>query len=300
MIIVTVVDMAGTAAALAVVAAVWWPFRRILAMRTEAQFEAKYPRNANGIIVGAEPITVRGTRPGAVLLLHGYNDTPQSVASLAQALHDAGWTVHAPILPGHGRTLQEFARSGADEWIRGARAELDALLASHEAVATAGLSMGGALAFLLAAERADVKAVVGVAPYIQRPRILPRLLMLAQIAALGAKYVTGGGQRSVHDPAARERMIAYRYSTPRLLRELATVNRAAQDALPRVHQPAFVVQSTEDNRILAAAAAAAFERIGSADKHLLWVSGSGHVLTVDYEHERVEREIVAWLESRLA
>jgi carboxylesterase len=297
---VSLTGLIGTLATLVVVAVVWWPFRHMLAMRTEERFEAAHPRNPHGIIIGAEPIHVRGTRPGAILLLHGYNDTPPSVSSLAEALHEAGWTVRAPALPGHARTLQEFAQSGAADWIAAVRDELRQMLETHEAVAVAGMSMGGALAFLLAAEQPAVRAVVGVAPYIQRPRRLQHLLVLAQVAALGAKYVSGGGSRSVHDPVARERMIAYRHSTPRLLRELAAVNSAAQDALPRVRQPVLVVQSTEDNRIRAEAAAAAFDRIAAQDKTLLWVSGSGHVLTVNYGHALIEQEIVRWLEPRLA
>ena len=39
-------------------------------------------------------------------------------------MHAAGWSVYAPLLPGHGRSLRAFAASGADEWIGAARATL--------------------------------------------------------------------------------------------------------------------------------------------------------------------------------
>lgn len=270
-----------------------------IAQRVEQRFEAAHPRNADGIIVGAEPVLLRGVRPGAVFILHGYNDSPQAVKALASALHDAGWTVHAPALPGHARTLPAFARSGAADWMRAAREGYRALRATHDNVAICGMSMGGALAFWIAAEEPDVCAVVGIAPYLHLSKAMEALLLLAPIAALGARYLSGATGRSVHDPNAARAIIAYRKSTPRLLRQLAVVTRVAFDALPAVRQPVLVIQSREDNRIPAASAARAFARIGSTDKTLDWVTGTGHVLTVDYGHTEMEQRIIAWLDDRL-
>ena len=126
------------------------------------------------------------------------------------------------------------------------------------------------------------------------------LLALGPVAALGARYVAGGGKRSVHDPAAAAAIVAYRSSTPRLLYELTKVTRHACRALPRVHQPVLLLQSREDNRIPQRSAEAAFAAIGASDKSLEWLSGRGHVLSVDYGHADLERRIVEWLEPRLA
>ena len=67
-----------------------------------------------------------------------------------------------------------------------------------------------------------------------------------------------------------------------------------------MHQPVLVIQSREDNRIPVASAEEAFGMIGSADKTLHWTTGNGHVVTVDYGHEAVEKLTADWLESRLA
>ena len=293
-------DWIGTIATLGVVIAVWWPMRMAIAQHMERLFEDAHPRDSAGIIVGAEPIHVRGTRPGAILLLHGYNDSSQAVAPLAAALHDAGWTVDVPLLPGHGRTLQAFARSGAHAWIAAVRAQYRALRAQHGEVAVCGMSMGGALAFMLAAEYPEVRAVVGVAPYLHLSRPMEALLLLTPIAAIGSRYMSGGGGKSIHDPLAAKRIIAYGRSTPRLLRELSKVTRVAYTALPGVRQPVLVIQSREDNRIPPRSASHAFERVGSVDKTMDWVTGTGHVLTLDYGHEAMQRRIVAWLNGHLA
>jgi carboxylesterase len=82
--------------------------------------------------------------------------------------------------------------------------------------------------------------------------------------------------------------------------ELEKIVRRARVALPLVRQPVLVVQSREDNRIPVSSAEAAFALIGSTDKTLYWVSGSGHVVTVDFGHEAIERIAADWLEPRLA
>ena len=68
--------------AFAAFAVAWWIIRGAIARREERTFIAEYQRDADGIIVGAQPIVLTGTRRGAVLLLHGYNDSPQSLASI--------------------------------------------------------------------------------------------------------------------------------------------------------------------------------------------------------------------------
>lgn len=296
----TVPEFAGVLASLGVVIAVWWPIRLAIAQHIERRFEATHPRNADGVIIGADPIRAHGTRPGAVLVLHGYNDSPQSVAPLAAALHDAGWTVSAPLLAGHGRTLQAFANSGANDWLNSAREHYRILRADHAQVAVCGMSMGGALAFILAAEHPDITAVVGIAPYLHLSRPMEALLVLAPIAAIGARYMSGGRGKSIHDPLAAATIIAYKRSTPGLLIELTKLTRVADRALPFVRQPVLMIQSREDNRIPVRSASRAFRRIGSAGKTLDWVTGTGHVLTLDYGHQAMERRVIAWLNERMS
>lgn len=283
----------------AVAAAAWWAIRARVARRKERAFVRAHAFGADGIMVGAEPIDLAGSRPGAVLLLHGYNDSPQSMHFLAAALHARGWSVRVPLLPGHGRRLQDWAATRATDWERAAHAELATLQRSHAEIAVGGLSMGGALAFVLAAEHPEVRAVVGFAPYLHASLSVELLQFFAPVASFGAKYLASGGSRSVHDPVAAAEMVAYRVSTPRLVVELEKIVRLARRVLGKVRQPVLVVQSREDNRIPAASAAAAFAEIGSADKTLHWTTGNGHVVTVDYGHAAIERFVADWLDSRL-
>ncbi|MFA6165211.1 MAG: alpha/beta fold hydrolase [Gemmatimonadaceae bacterium] len=289
--------MALTAATALVAARRAWRARQV-----ERAFDAKFgaQRNARGVIAGAESFTLEGSTDRAIVLLHGFNDSPQTMRSPAAAMHAAGWTVYAPVLPGHGRSPRAFAASSAEAWISAARAAVRDALQRHRQVAVGGLSLGGALAAIVASEEPSVKAAVLFAPFLVHSRRLGAIAALWPLVTLGVEYLTGGSAtRAVRDPEARATLIAYGCSTPRLLREVQRVVRRARAALPAVRQPVWIAQSSDDYRIPDEQAQAAFDLLGSGDKRLHWTTGNGHVITVDYGHEELSAEAVRWLESRL-
>jgi len=287
---------------LAVVAAIIAANRAVRARQVERAFDAKFgaQRNARGVIAGAESFTLTGSTDRAIVLLHGFNDSPQTMRSPGAAMHAAGWTVYAPLLPGHGRSPRAFAASGADEWITAARTAVREALERHQRVAVGGLSLGGALAAIVASEEPSVKAAVLFAPFFVHSRRLGAIAALWPLIAVGVKYLTGGSAtRAVRDPEARATLIAYGCSTPHLLREVQRVVRHARAALPGVRQTVWIAQSSDDYRIPDEQAQAAFDRLGSGDKRLHWTTGNGHVITVDHGHEELSAEAVRWLESRV-
>src|SRR5215207_10716113 len=120
--------------------------------RAERAYVTRRPPAADGVVPGAEGFTLEGTNGRALLLLHGFGDTPQTLRYLGGRLHAEGFTVRAPLLPGHGRGLRDFAMASADDYASTARSELDQLREMSRWVGVIGLSMGGALAARLAAE----------------------------------------------------------------------------------------------------------------------------------------------------
>jgi carboxylesterase len=250
------------------------------------------------MIPGAEPLAL--TAPGAamgVVVLHGFGDTPQTVAALAHRLRESGFDVSAPLLPGHGRTLKEFAQSNGSEWLASAREAHAAMRARHARVALVGLSLGGALAATVAADDPELAALVLLAPYVDAPPMLRLLVRAAPAIGVVMPYVGGEGAQSIHDPEARAQALAYGATTPQLVRELVRAADAARAALPRVTAPTLYLQSTEDNRITETVARRAFAMLGSRTKKLEMLTGCGHVLTVDYCRERVATMVIEWLRS---
>lgn len=273
-----------------------WPSRRTLRARFERANARRLPVGSDGVVIGAERIHLPGSSGRAVVLLHGFNDTPQSMAYLAAALHRAGYTVVAPRLPGHGVRLPDMARDArAAQWRATVLHEYAQLRASHDTVVVCGQSMGGALAVMLAAAHPEVPALVLLAPFLGMSITMQLQIFASTWWNFGAPYHIGtGGERSLHDPVAKARTLGPRVFTSRMMGELRTVARAAERALPRVIVPTLYLQSREDNRISSEDAERHFAMLGSREKVQRWVSGSGHVISADYCRDTVAQQVIEW------
>lgn len=253
----------------------------------------------DGIVIGGEGFVLARENAPAILLLHGAGDTPQSMRYLGDALYERGFHVVAPLLPGHGRTLREFARVSADDLTWAAEKSYREVRASHERVAVIGLSMGGALAVQLAAHHPDLAALGLLAPYLAMPPRIERMARLSRVwgVVLPAARSTDG--KSVLDADEDARNLAYGVFTAAGLYALWETKRRAVAMLPRVTAPTLAIQSRQDNRISVADAERAFALLGSTDKHFEWVSGAGHIITVDFGRDGVIAQLAAFMEAHL-
>jgi carboxylesterase len=247
------------------------------------------------VIRGAQAIDLQEEGSPGVLLLHGFGDTPQTLALLARKLHKSGFSLYAPLLPGHGRNMDAFEKSRAADWIAAARSALAEMRGRHSSVSIVGLSMGGALGVLLAAELDDVPALVLIAPYLGMPRLLRLAASTHWVWGKLVGKVNARDPRSVRDPIEREKNLAYGAITGRTLFELSKVVKLARKSLSGVRAPTLIIQSREDPRCPPEVAEFALKALGAQEKKLIWTEGAGHIITVDYGRERVFTEVEQWL-----
>ena len=272
---------------------------RWLMSRTRAAEAVRIPVGHDGIVPGAGPITLDGSATHAVLVIHGFGDTPQSVQQLAEHLHqEHDWTVRAMRLPGHGTTLADFDANGSDAWRAAVHRELVALRRHHPVVAMVGVSMGAALATIEAAQHPDLPALVLLVPYLTPPASAERLAPVAGLLNLLMPYLRGGDRvRSIFDPVARARSLNAGAAPPRRIRDLVGVAHDARFAAAAVRAPTLLVHSTTDYRIPVELAERHVGFFTSASaREQVWVEGGGHVITVDHCREQVWALTAAWLE----
>lgn len=230
-----------------------------------------------------------------MLLLHGFGDTPQTLHYVAEALHAEGYSVRAPLLPGHGRSLAAFGATRAKEWIASARAAYEELTARYGPSPVVGLSMGGALAIILAAETPTMPSLAVIAPYVSMPRRARVVARFHPVWGVLMPYFRSGGERSIHDESERAKNRGYGVLTPGLLFELSRIVRRVQASLPRIKSPTLVIHGLNDERIPPDAAEREYTRLGAPEKRLVWLDQGGHVLTVDHGRDRVIGLVVDWL-----
>jgi carboxylesterase len=286
--------MIGWLLAILVASAAARLYRAHVAQRVEREYTDRYAAATDGVVVGAESFTFPGTNGRALLLLHGSGDTPQTLRYLGERLNAAGYTVHAPLLPGHGRSPNAFTEVSAAAYLTAARDALTTLRRQSPWVGVVGLSMGGAIAAQLAVHATDVQVLVLLAPYLIPPASVRWAAGTAWGWGLVVPFMNGRGAASVHDPAQGAASRAYGVFPPNALRALVATAEKGQRALARVTVPTLVVNSRQDNRIPMALSTRATETLRApTERH--WVAGCGHVITVDYCRDEVAGLVLTFL-----
>lgn len=173
------------------------------------------------------------------------------------------------------------------------------MLPLYRSVGLLGLSMGGALAAIVAATAQSLPALVLLAPYVAMPPMLTAAALLHRAWGPLAGQFKGSSERSILDPEERAKTLAYGVTTAGALRQLLAVTRAARTALPSIAAPTLIMQSRNDNRVARKVAKHAYRTIPATDKRLVFVDNSGHVLTVDYDRALVVSEVRSWFSARM-
>ncbi len=276
---------------------VLWACGHYYSRSLERALSIRYPRGPSGIIVGAEEIDRPGTNGAAVLVIHGGGDTPQTLWHLCEELNRRGYSVVAPLLPGHGRTLAAFAVHSADDWYAEVRDRYAKLRQTHSWIGVVGLSMGAALSARLAADTPDIPALVLAAPYLAMPRMGELAVRTSWFWGAFFPYVGTSSDLSVLDPDARSVSLSYGAMSTRALRALRMTAKRGWNSLQRIRAPTLIVQSRTDNRVFAADTLRAYALLGSVEKSIEWIEGAGHVITVDYGWRYVVSLVADWMDS---
>jgi len=244
-----------------------------------------------------KPFRIRGGTRGC-LLIHGFAGTPPEVRGLGEYLAARGYDVMAPLLAGHGLTPEAMATTRWPDWVRSAEESFQALKRDCVDVVVCGQSLGGTLALHLAATHSDVRGLItmgamGSAEFFSDWR-------LRAIRAL--KYVVRwhvpNGKPDLGDPSALQRLHNYARRPTVCIESLLQFLRVIERELPRIKAPALIMHGRGDRTVDVRNAPFLLERIGSADKQLVWFERSGHCITIDLEHDQVFETVYNWLSAR--
>ena len=231
--------------------------------------------------------------PGA-LLLHGFTATPDCLESLAVPLRKAGFQVEAPLLPGHGTTPDDLLRTRWQDWYGAAAAAFDRLNAACRSVSVAGLSLGGLLALLVAAERPVTRLALLATPVFFTGPLIRFVLPLLARTPLGRlyRYQRKWMGAAIRDPEGRRRFRSYEEMPIPSIWEIVRLQKVVRRRLRAIAVPTLILHSPHD--ITAPYANMEFlkKSLGAGVVRTVTCENSNHVLTMDYDKERVADEIV--------
>lgn len=235
--------------------------------------------------------------PVGCLLLHGLTSTPYEMRFLGERLAEAGHTVAAVRLAGHGTRAEDLERSRWRDWYASAQAGADEVAARCTHVVTVGLSMGALLALQLAHDRPQ--QVSGLVLLSSALRLSSRwswlssgLRPFAPLLPEGMRFVRKEAS-DIADPEARRVQPGYGRIPIRSVAELATLQRRVRRLLPRIGQPALALHARQDHT----APLVNVDLLGRLPnlREVILLEESYHVISVDLERERVASDVVRFV-----
>lgn len=220
--------------------------------------------------------------PVGALLLHGFSGSPPEMRPLGDYLHRKGLTVSAPLLPGHGTTVEDLNRRRWTDWAAAAGRGLADLRSRCDKVFVGGFSLGSLLALDLAARHPDLPGIILYAPAV---KLASRAIYLTPVFKHVVRVWRKTGQSDLTDPQAHLRFWSYDGYPVAAAHEVLRLMLRVRLFLPLVTCPLLVIHGAGDQAIHPDSARYTVERAGSADKELVTLHHSGHGLVVDSEWE---------------
>ena len=229
-----------------------------------------------------DPFTLPGTNNKGVLLFHGFTATPAEVRKLGRVLNRLGYTVRAPMLPGHGTTPADLNRTTYRDWLDAAEAAYADLAGQCKSVIVGGESNGGLISLYLAAQHPEIAAVLAYAPALLLPLTLWQRIQLRLFAPIVKT-------RPKTDLTGNTTWQGYNVNPLMGAQQILKLQAEVRPLLPRIQQPILIVQSRFDRTIVPGGAQIVYDRVGSKLKELHWMSKSGHCVLLNGEQHEVHR-----------
>ncbi len=235
----------------------------------------------------------------SALLIHGLTGTPYEMRFLGERLAAAGVRVRGVRLAGHAGAPEELAGADYNNWYQSVVGGFEQLRSFGEPIAVVGLSLGAVLAARLAVDQGEGVAAIAMlssALFLDR-RAAAVLTALRLLGPLTHRIFLSSSGSDIHDAGARRIHPSSRLMPLSAPISLMDLERIVRPRISGLTQPALIVHSHKDHTC-------PYDRnveflmghIGSAQKRLVELNESYHVVTVDTEKERVAAAVQEFVE----
>jgi len=246
-------------------------------------------------ISGCEPFYFEGG-PTGVLLIHGFTGAPREMRWMGEYLAGQGLTVLGVRLAGHATTPEDMERTTWHDWWDSVKEGYAELNRHCERVFVMGLSLGGMLTLHVGAHYPEVAGLAAMSapgkPMSTTDLWVPETLDEA------ARFLPADEGDDFQDRwVAEEWHISYDRQPLRCIASLFEFSRHLHDDLPDVRVPLLLVHSRLDGMVPPDNMPYIYDRVASADKEMMWVERSGHVVTEDPEKDAVFARAYAFVQA---
>ena len=238
-----------------------------------------------------------------VLLIHGLCGTPAEMRFVAMGLGRAGYTVHCPLLAGHGGSRADIVKTGWQDWYCSAETALIELRKECDTVIVGGLCLGSIIGLHLAMKQPEL--VQGVALFsptlwvngwampwytklfgLVRHKWLANMMQFPDAASLGIKCprVREFVRQALANSDGSD--LGTNGTPAAMLLEHRWMVKAAMKGLKTVKQPILIMHSREDDHANLNNATYLQRALGGI-VDMVVLNDSYHMITLDKQRQVV-------------
>lgn len=231
--------------------------------------------------------------PIGVLLCHGLTATTAEVRLLAKVLHEQGYTVAGPLLPGHGTTPQDCNRHTWQDWYASVEKTYKQLASNCQTVVVGGESAGALLVLRFACLHPEAAAILCYAPVLQFRINQVKIFLLR----LCIPFLT-----SIPKPPSTDNNPWQGYSVNPLKAadQLRRLQKLIYHLLPQIKQPILILQGRMDPTVHPQSSQIIYDQVSSSIKELHWLENSTHCVILDKERDKAAQISMDFLNHVIA
>lgn len=230
-----------------------------------------------------DDINWQGNNTG-ILLIHGFTATTAEVRLMAEKLHSAGFSISAPLLPGHGTHPDDLNRATWHHWLQKVKQSYESLLQQCDQIYIIGESMGAVLAIELAAQHPEIAGLMLFAPAIK-----VKNLWFSKLLSVFKPHLEKSGE----DDGLPWK--GYTLYPLKAAAEMYQMQKHARKQLNKINQPLQVFTGEFDHSIAPDSAKIVLNGTASNHKCHLHMPKSSHVILIDQELDQAFEHVLAFI-----
>lgn len=247
----------------------------------------------------------------AVLCFHGLTGSPGELYRYGIDLFHAGYDVNCPVLPGHCQGVEAIKNARWQDWHAFALSTFDEMATRYRRIYVSGICFGSVLALAVAAERQNVAGISALSTtfFLDGWGLPPVRVLLPLGFATIFKFLYAfpeSGPMGVKNDAVRRQVESALKSKGSYalncfplvcVYELSKLSRFMRKRLHQVKTPVIIFHSDRDDLASPKNAQVAYRGVSSAQKELITLRNSYHLITLDNDRREVSKKTIAFFNS---
>lgn len=246
----------------------------------------------NSDLDGSE-FSLLGKNETCVILIHGFTATTVEVRPLAEYFSENGYSVFAPLLPGHNTNPDDLNERTWQEWVNAAEAVTVEALSKFKNVFIGGESMGGLIACYIASFYPEITGLL-----LYSPAIHVKKLEFMRIFKFFTKFIAKPSLK-LEDEEIQDVLPwkGYKVNPTRAAVQLLNLQKEVKNRLDYIRHPTIIFQGKLDKTIDQSGATYIYNKIQSVKKNLIWLEQSNHCVILDKEYPYIFTESLKFVEK---